>query len=127
MLLVGQQSTFPKLLFIANRMKVERLIEEGLLLGETGQADMKGIAARDRESVHMHGQAMRTPVEPATETDEGEAPRALQLEDRRSSVLQEIKRQSGVFFDDVGIDGEETGESEDESAVVDHDGHGKRE
>lgn len=113
MLLVGQQSTFPKLLFLQNRMKIERLIEEGLLLGGSGRADMEGIASRDRESMHMHGQAMRTSA-----TDDEHEPHHMQKEDRRSSVIQELKRQSGVFFDDSEMEGEETGGSEDEMAVA---------
>lgn len=109
MLLAGQQSTFPKLLFLQNRMKIERLIEEGLLLGGSGKADMEGIASR--ESMHMHGQAMRTSA-----TDDDHEPHPLQKEERRPSVLQELKRQSGVFFDDSEVDGDETGGSEDELA-----------
>ena len=124
MLLLGQQSTFPKLLFIQNRMKIERLIEKGLLLSGSGKADMEGIVTRERESMHMHGQAMRSSAELFTE-EERES-RQLQKEDRRSSVLQELKRQSGVFFDDSEVDGEETGASEDETAVMlenEADGH----
>ena len=124
MLLAGQQSTFPKLLFIQNRMKIERLIEEGLLLGGPGKADMEGMATRDRDSMHMHGQAIRSSAELSTE-DESEPPH-LQKEDRRLSVIQELKRQGRVFFDDFEVDGDETGGSEDDTAVV-IDGHDKAE
>lgn len=106
MLLVGQQSTFPKLLFIENRMKIERLIEEGLLLGGSGKADMRGLATRDRESMHVHGQVMRSSAEPSTE-DEDERSH-LEKEDKRASVLQELKRQGSVFYDDSEVDGEES-------------------
>ena len=157
MLLIGQQSTFPKLLFIENRMKIERLIEEGLLLGGSGKADMEGMATRDRGSMHMHGRrcspahyfpiahhvlsleacfwsscslkllkkaftdwrsssaAIRTSAEPTTE-DEDERP-LLEKEDRRAGVIQELKRQGSVFYDDSEIDGEDTSISEDETAV----------
>ena len=37
MIRVGEKSAFPRLLFIRNRMKIERLIEEGLLLGNNNQ------------------------------------------------------------------------------------------
>ena len=37
MIRVGEKSAFPRLLFIRNRMKIERLIEEGLLLGKEGR------------------------------------------------------------------------------------------
>lgn len=121
MLLVGQQSTFPKLLFIENRMKIERLIEEGLLLGGSGKEDMEGMATRDRDSMHMRGQAMRSSAESSTE-DEDERSH-LKKEDRRASVIQELKWQGAVFYDDSEIDGEDSGKSEDETAVVHSNGH----
>ena len=104
MLLVGQQSTFPKLLFIENRMKIERIIEEGLLLGGSGEADVEGMATRDRESMHMHGQVMRGSAEPSTEDEDERS--CLKQEDERASVLQELKRQGSVFYDDSDVDGE---------------------
>lgn len=115
MLSAGQQSTFPKLLFLQNRMKIERLIEEGLLLGGSGKADMRDIATSSRESMHMRGQAMRS-TELSTNDEHG--PYRLQKENRRASVIQELKRQSGVFFDDSEIDGEGSGGSEDETAIA---------
>lgn len=85
MLLVGQQSTFPKLLFIENRMKIERLIERGLLLGGSGKEDMEGMTTRDRDSMHMHGQALRSCADSSTEDDEQSD---LRKGDRRASVIQ---------------------------------------
>ena len=123
MLLVGQQSAFPKLLFIENRMKIERLIEEGLLLGGSGKADMGGITTKDRESMHMHGQAMRSSAEPSTEDEEESS--HLERQDRRASVIQELKRQGSVFYDDSEIDGEDTGISDEETAVALENVHDK--
>lgn len=108
MLLVGQQSTFPKLLFIENRMKIERLIAEGLLLGKV---DVEDVATRDRESMHMHRQVMRSSAEPSTE-DEDERSQ-LEKKDRRASVIQELRRQGSVFYDDS-----DTGMSETETGVA---------
>lgn len=125
MLLVGQQSTFPKLLFIENRMKIERLIEGGLLLGGSGKADREGMATQGRESMHVHGQAMRSSGEPSTEDDDERS--HLEKEDRRTSVIQELKRQGSVFYDDSEIDGEDTGMSEDETALTIENGHEKEE
>ena len=116
MLLVGQQSTFPKLLFIENRMKIERLIEGGLLLGGSGKADREGMATQGREGMHVHGQAMRSSGEPSTEDDDERS--HLEKEDRRTSVIQELKRQGSVFYDDSEIDGEDTGMSEDETKLT---------
>lgn len=92
-------------------MKIERLIEEGLLLGGQGMADMDDIAAGDRESMHMHGQAIR-----ASATDDEQERHHPHTQDRHSSLIEELRRQSGVFFDDSDVDGEETGGSEDETA-----------
>ncbi len=86
---------------------------------------MDGIGSRDdRESMHMHGQVLRGSAEPSTE-DEHENER--ETRDKRTSVIQEFKRQSGVFFDDFE-EGEDTGVSEDDGAVAPPllDGHDKQ-
>ena len=88
-------------------MRIERLIEGGLLLGGSGKADKEGMATQDRESMHVHGQAMRSSGEPSTEDDDERS--HLEKEDRRTSVIQELKRQGSVFYDDSEIDGEYTG------------------
>ena len=107
---------------------------------------MDGIASRDRESMHMHGQVLRSSAEPSTETDdehgyghderEDERMETRSVDSRRS-VIQEFKRQSGVFFDDYGDvegDGEDTGVSDEDLAVAPPtrapglvDGHDKQE
>lgn len=116
MLQVGQQSTFPKLLFIANRMKIERLIEQGLLLGRRGKLDDEGLTMRDDESLHMRGQTMRNHAD----TSSADEQPILDATNRRSSAIEELKRQSGVFFYNPEADGEETDRSEgDLSAVED--------
>lgn len=120
MLQVGQQSTFPKLLFIANRMKIERLIEQGLLLGRRSSIGEETNGGRDDASFHIHGEAMRIGAECTGHQQNftdgyGESGNGSATP-RRSSVMEELKRQSGVFFDDSG-EGEET--EEDEIAVED--------
>ena len=121
MLLVGQQSAWPKVLFIRNRLRIERLVEEGLLFGEDGRRDSKD--AKGRMSMHLHGQTLRSKEKP-TSKNEVEAEHRFQMrrEDRRSSILEELKRQSGVFFDDVAVDGEETGESEEDVGYMSANG-----
>ena len=111
MIRAGQRSTFPKLLFIENRMKVERLIEEGLLLANDrfSRKDM----GREDDSPHMHGQALRKSAESAVQRSPTDELPMLRREDRSSSVLEELRRQSGVFFDDTEADGDETDVSED--------------
>ena len=95
---------------------------------------MDGIASRDRESMHMHGQVLRSSAEPSTEDEhehenERETRPLLGKEEKRASVIQEFKRQSGVFFDDFE-EGEDTGVSEDDVADAPPlllDGHDKQE
>ncbi|KAL8874615.1 MAG: hypothetical protein Q9174_000078 [Haloplaca sp. 1 TL-2023] len=111
MIRAGEKSTFPKLLFIENRMKIERLIEEALLVrGKTGQSS--NAAARGIESLHMHGQALRKSARATSRSPSTDAALPLSNKDRRASVLEELRRQSGIFFDDEG-DGEETDLSEE--------------
>lgn len=113
MIQAGQLSTFPKLLFLSNRMKIERLIEEGLLLGRQGKENPGSTTDRDDESFHLHAHEMR---DGAGGSSGDEQPLLEHHEKRRSSMIQEIKRQSGVFFDDYD-DGE--GEGTDTSTVED--------
>ena len=116
MLFAGQQSAFPKLLFIENRMKIERLIKEGLALGGSGKAGMEGMATGDQQSIQVRGPVMRSSAEPSTE-DEDER-YYFGKENRRTNVIQELKRQGSVFHDDSEIEGEDNGVSESETAVV---------
>lgn len=100
MIRAGQRSTFSKLLFIENRMKIERLIEDGLLLAEDW-------GLRGDDSPHMHGQELRTDrITADLSPPDGASP--LRMANRRSSMLDELRRQSGVFFDDTEPDGQET-------------------
>lgn len=121
MLHVGQHSTFPKLLFIANRMKIERLIDEGLTLNrQVRQASNdKLITSEDEDRLNLGGQDIGYKVESFC-TDEPQAPRSPI---RRSSAMEEFQRQSGVFFDDPEADGEDTdgsvdGDSDNETPNV---------
>ena len=109
MILAGQQSTWPKLLFIENRMKVERLIEEGLKLGKppdpatnrSPEDDLLGTTKKSLSQKSHNG-----PVDVARPVS------------RRSSVLAELKRQSEIFFDDPIVEGDDTGDSEVEEAIA---------
>ncbi|KAL8952467.1 MAG: hypothetical protein Q9222_001629 [Ikaeria aurantiellina] len=98
MMQAGQQSTFPKLLFIENRMKIERLIEKGLLVPNNGASGNDG-GGSDRPS-HTHGQQVPTSCNSAGESSVSENIPAEPKAHRRLSMLEEIRRQSGVFFDD---------------------------
>ena len=95
-----------------------------MILGEPSRADIGDIAIRDWKSMRLHGQAMRTFAEPFAE-DENQSSLPHKDNRRPSSVIQEIRRQTGVFFDDSEVDGEATGGSEDETAIVLENEHEK--
>ncbi len=57
--------------------------------------------------MHLGGQAMETSAE-AFADDEAH-PQRVRKDGRRPSVIQELKGQSEVFFDDSEMDGERTG------------------
>ena len=95
-------------------MRIERLIEEALLSGSSVKTDMEGIAARDQKSMHMRSHVIRSSAEPSTE-DEDEGFH-MKKEDRRASVIRELKRQGGVFHDDSEVDRKDVSESENDKA-----------
>lgn len=114
MLHVGQHSTFPKLLFIANRMKIERLIDEGLLLSRQDKQSSSNTTttSRDDDRLDLRGQDIGHKVD-SPSTDEQQASRSPL---RRSSAMEEFQRQSGVFLDDPEADGEDTDGSLDDDS-----------
>ncbi|EDN08335.1 hypothetical protein HCAG_04845 [Histoplasma mississippiense (nom. inval.)] len=92
----GQNSTFPKIQFIKNRMKLEKV-----------------VAAALKRDGRVSARQLNTPLPPEIDPSANDG-----LDNRphlrhRNSVLEEIRRQSAVFFDDV----DETGLSEDEQLL----------
>jgi len=100
MIHAGQQSTFSKLLFIQNRRKIERLIERGLVAGHGEGAE--------RESFHLGRAGGDQPdyAEDASTDDGFPTPNQSNGSDqaRRGSIIGELRRQSGIFFDDPATD-----------------------
>ena len=105
---IGQSATFPKLLFVANRMKVERLIEHGLLLGRSEDGRPSSIYLK-RQEVIIGPKARAEGLEYNHLYDGMELVNRLQtnIERRSSSVMEELRRQGGVFFDDSDEEGED--------------------
>ena len=115
MLQAGQQSTFPKLQFVANHMKIERLISDGLqaTTGDSNPAefrlqDLPGARSGRSEARRRVGVGIRDRAAP-NGTPGGDIIAARR---RSNGVLEEIQRQSQVFFDDPDVDG--TGMSEED-------------
>ena len=102
-------------------MKIETLIEEGLLLGEFGKADAEGMVAGDRRSMHLRGQVMRSSAEPEIErSNEG-------VKEEQFGMIQELKLHESLFHDDSELEGEGSDVSEDATALVLENGHDTRE
>lgn len=125
----GQQSTFPAIKFIQNRMKLEKVIEEGLMRGyNVGTNGASGLDVRRR--IPLQTQLDGTPkaydfgnhtVDFLTDqrhgshssqdgVDEMRPARAMHSSvprpghsslQRRNSMMEELRRQSAVFFDDT--------------------------
>lgn len=130
MLQVGQQSTFPRLMFVANRMKIERLIEKGLSASPkrpTAKSEQdprkRAISARaygdengpSNNTNHSDGSAPNKSHTASSDSEE-EIPPSIGNAGRRHSVLEELSRQSRVFYDD--LDGDDTGVSEEDGFLV---------
>ncbi|OAX83652.1 hypothetical protein ACJ72_01983 [Emergomyces africanus] len=124
----GQHSTFPKIQFIKNRMKLEKVISEALkrdgrvsarqiitplppeidASANDGELDQQGVN-HVREGSDKRYQDRQEDMNSAQVPEPVNRPHLR----RRNSVLQEIRRQSAVFFDDI----DDTGPSEDEQLV----------
>jgi hypothetical protein len=130
MLREGQQSTFPKIQFINNRMKLEKVIVEGLKRGlSTGIGQITTPLSRpslpptDEERRDYHPvdlqteRADRSHQEPQVEGNTQETVKSSTsrpVSRRRNSVLEEIRRQSAIFFDDT----DDTAPSEDDNVIL---------
>ena len=120
MLQVGQSSTFPKLLFVANRMKIERLIKQGSLLQDSENGPPKSVHLPERPVISKLEQSV------GRMENDGIANKVTRLGDlegnmgrRSSSVMEELRRQGSVFFDDSdGGDVSDGSASEDDAVRV---------
>ncbi|KAI9870655.1 MAG: hypothetical protein M1830_003991 [Pleopsidium flavum] len=125
MLQVGQQSTFPRLKFIANRMKIERHIEDGLAASPEHSGVLSGKDLRKLViSARAHGEDVPASLStdfngssspPSTESHEKGKEDDLTMGDlrRRFSMLEELSRQSRVFYDDLDAEDSEATEEDD--------------
>lgn len=147
MIHVGQQSTFPKIQFIRNRMKIESCIMEGLLRNSTTRSREPSPLLSRRVDVGDKEPSDHVPPFPREERldenlpgrrtppgrefgdrylDVPDAP-APRHEQRRPSVIEEMRRQSAVFFDDSDVYGEEANNySSDEGSLIAGENSGTR-
>lgn len=97
MLRMGQISAFPKIQFIKNRLHIETAIARGL--------DQFAPPGEVRPSLRYRP---RPGAPPQSAVADGDTDSSLEMEKpRRGSFLQEMQRQSAVFFDDTDLTGED--------------------
>ena len=96
-------------------MKIERLIDEGLMLSREDQqlSFNTQTTSRDDGRLDLRGQDIGQKVD-SSSMDE---PKSSQSPLRRSSTMEEFQRQSGVFFDDPEADCEDTDDSVDGDSI----------
>ncbi|KAI9663398.1 MAG: hypothetical protein M1829_006090 [Trizodia sp. TS-e1964] len=151
MLQIGQHSTFPKLKFIANRMKLERLVEGGRRATRAPPPPGSMISMLSEENLHALIQpnqqmSLSAAVDGETDTDDDGKPRRITIPTvdpslisrhlaslwhklspsadapasplggdarppkRNGSIIEELGRQTSVFFDDSELDYSDGGE-----------------
>jgi hypothetical protein len=117
MLIVGQRSCWPKIRFISNRMKVERLILEGVQKG--GPVDDRTRVpnpAEEREAAEALLRARRRPGsdEAGASSDDNHLKTPRTPVRRQSSILEELTRQASVLWNDEATEGDEDPVTTDE-------------
>jgi predicted acylesterase/phospholipase RssA len=138
MLIVGQRSCWPRIKYISNRLKIERVILEG----RRRHIDHDDV---NQSTGSVEGSLVVEPLPLPLPNDTRERTKGskIQLRDlargkqdsfgsiglmRQSSFVEEVRRQSAVFFDDEETEGEEasTNTDEEEEAIIDGEETGTR-
>lgn len=125
MIHVGQQSAFPKIQFIKNRLNIEKSIMRGLQQhSTTGGRSLSPILSRrmqapklepsdvlsqrlDASFPERHEDGDSRYVDVSDSMSHSTASSRPQTPTRRGSLMEEIRRQSAVFFDDTDIYGDD--------------------
>jgi hypothetical protein len=121
MLSAGEKSCWPKVRFIANRMKVERVITEGLRRARPEQnyehTDGHPTYAQEQQNDEARLRRGRKWKNELKEPDiEREEDKGLSRQRRQSTLLEELSRQASVLWDDdLPTDAEDAGTTDDES------------
>lgn len=119
MLHVGKQSAFPKIQFIKNRLKIENAIMQGLQQCSSGGGRVMSpiLSRRRQDRAQEHADRMVERLDqsfPERQSDYKDESHYAEVSDslsatssrphtpdaRRSSMFEEMRRQSAVFFDD---------------------------
>ena len=121
MIHVGQQSAFPKIQFIKNRLNIENAIMRGLQqCSTTGGRSLSPIMSRRMQAPELepadalsqrldasfperHEDGDSRYVDVSDSMSQSTASSRPQTPTRRASLMEEVRRQSAVFFDDADI------------------------
>ncbi|EXJ88162.1 patatin-like phospholipase domain-containing protein [Capronia coronata CBS 617.96] len=127
MIKAGERSCWPKIKFISNRLKVERVILEGLRKGgPIDDSHRVPNPVQEQQAQEALLRARRRPNDSISSADEAQAPPPSPR--RHSSIFQELGRQASVLWSDDGpTDGEEdavstTTEEDEGDTAMDGDG-----
>lgn len=113
MLKVGERSCWPKIRFIANRMKIERVILQGLKkAGEANGGHRLPDSVHEQQGDEALLRARRKTNNSISSTDE-DHPEIIAPSPRRpSTILEELTRQASVLWHSDGLtEGEDDGTS----------------
>ena len=119
MLLVGEKSVWPKIKFLENRMKIEKMIVNGLRASSSAEGEVSPSypgGQQAQRSLRKDSKGVQGSKVHLSKADEKEHVIHPPLR-RRSGLVEEVRRQSAVFFDD-DESGEETNTTDDENPVL---------
>jgi predicted acylesterase/phospholipase RssA len=118
MLIVGQRSCWPQLRFISNRMKVERVILNGLRKGgpiDDGQHVPDPVHEQQAQEALLRARRRPGPDQDVSSTDNNHLSAPRSPPRRQSTILEELTRQASVLWHDHEVtEGEEDPVSTDE-------------
>jgi hypothetical protein len=118
MLIVGQRSCWPQLRFISNRMKVERVILNGLRKGgpiDDGQNVPDPVHEQQAQEALLRARRRPGPDQDVSSTDTNHLSAPRSPPRRQSTILEELTRQASVLWHDHEVtEGEEDPVSTDE-------------
>lgn len=139
MIQVGERSAWPKIKFIDNRMRVEKMVVEGLRVSGTKGDHAPPTYVRKQQDQDILGgekdarrRSLRNSVLELMKQGKEEPRLDLRRPSlRHSSIVEEVRRQSSVFFDDDADTDEEAATAtassdEDNEPVVAGEEHGTR-
>jgi predicted acylesterase/phospholipase RssA len=125
MLIVGQRSCWPKIRFISNRMKVERVILEGLRKGgpiNDGQRVPNPVHEQQAQEALLRARRRPGTDESASSNHINQLSVPRSPVRRQSTIIEELARQASVLWNDHEVtEGEEDAATTDEGEA---DGEG---